>query len=61
MKELYKRVLISMVDVAKCGARVSSRQHFAGTLSAIARKHLGKKPLHETGEARASVKLGSRQ
>ena len=35
MKEFFKRVLISMVDVAKSGARVSARQHFAGTLSAI--------------------------
>ena len=56
MEEFYKRVPISMVDVAKSGARVSSGQHFTGTLSAIARDHLGKKPLHESGEARASVK-----
>ena len=26
-----------MVDVAKTGSRVSARQHFEGTLSAIAR------------------------
>ena len=37
MKEFYQKVLISMVDVAKTGARVSARQHFEGTLSAIAR------------------------
>ena len=42
MKEFYKRVLVwmvlaSMVDVAKTGACVSMRQHFAGTLSVIAR------------------------
>ena len=37
MKEFYQRVLISMVDVAKIGARVSARQHFEGRLSAIAR------------------------
>ena len=36
MKEFYQRVLISMVDVAKTGARVSARQHFEGT-SAIVR------------------------
>ena len=35
---------------------VRARQHFAGTLSAIARDQLGKKPLHEAGKARASVK-----
>ena len=37
MKKFYKRVLISMLDVAKTGACVSARQHFADTLSAIAR------------------------
>ena len=36
-KEFYKRVLISMVDVATTGARFSARQYFAGILSAIAR------------------------
>ena len=55
MKELYKRVLISMVDVAKSGARVSARQHLAGTWTAIARDHLGKQPLHKAGKASASV------
>ena len=37
MKEFYKRVLKSMLDVAKTGTCVSARQHFAGTLSATAR------------------------
>ena len=36
-KEFDKRILISMVDVAETGARVSARQYFAGILSAIAR------------------------
>ena len=38
-KEFYKTVLISMLDVAKTGARVSARQHFAGTVSATACKN----------------------
>ena len=54
MKDFYKRVLISMLDVAKSGAGINARQHFAGTLSAIA---LSKKPLREAGKARASVKV----
>ena len=45
-----------MVDVAKYRARISVCQHFAGTLSAVARDHLGKKPLHKASEVRASVK-----
>ena len=36
IKEFYKRVLISILDVAKTGARVSARQRVVGTLSAIA-------------------------
>ena len=63
-KEFYKRVLISMLDVAKTGSHVSARQHLVGTLSAIARDlGFGKKPRREAGKAcrllktvRASVK-----
>ena len=36
MKEFDRRVLISILDVAKTDARVSARQRVAGTLSAIA-------------------------
>ena len=64
MKEFYKRVLISMVDVAKSGARVSARQHFAGTWTAIARDHLGKQPLHKAGVAGCQcsiTQVGSRE
>ena len=46
-----------MLDVAKTAARVSARQHLAGTLSAIAR-NLGlviKEPLREAGKARKKL------
>ena len=36
MKEFDKRVPVLILNLAKNGARVSARQHFAGTLSAIA-------------------------
>ena len=35
MKELYKKVFLSKVNVEKTRARVSARQYFACTLSAI--------------------------
>ena len=57
MKEFYKRVLISMLDVTKTGARVSARQPFCRHIVRDSlRSWLGKKPLPEAGNVRASVK-----
>ena len=57
MKEFYKRVLIAMLDVATTGPCVTARQHFAGTLSAIARDLSLVRSLWAKLERRVSVKI----